>query len=120
MHCRERKIPGLSYAGGWAETITVPVDALARIPEELDFLDAAPFGCAGVPTFNAVRRAGGRAGGRVAVFGVGGLGHLAIQFAAEFGYETVAIARGGDREQLARELGAHQYIDGTHEHRARR
>ncbi|WP_413098642.1 alcohol dehydrogenase catalytic domain-containing protein [Streptomyces sp. Inha503] len=111
VHCPERKVPGLSYPGGWAQSITVPADALVRIPDELDFYDAAPFGCAGVTTFNAVRKAGTRAGGRVAVFGIGGLGHLAVQFAAKFGYETIAIARGGDREKLARDLGAHHYID---------
>ncbi|KDN75594.1 alcohol dehydrogenase [Streptomyces olindensis] len=111
VHCPERKIPGLSYPGGWAQSITVPADALVRIPDGLDFFDAAPFGCAGVTTFNAVRKAGTRAGGRVAVFGLGGLGHLAVQFAAKLGYETIAIARGGEREKLARDLGAHHYID---------
>ncbi|RXS88469.1 alcohol dehydrogenase [Streptomyces sp. TM32] len=111
VHCAERKIPGLSYPGGWAQSITVPANALARIPDGLGLFDAAPFGCAGVTTFNAVRKAGTRAGGRVAVFGLGGLGHLAVQFAAKLGYETIAIARGGAREKLARELGAHHYID---------
>ncbi|MER7794375.1 alcohol dehydrogenase catalytic domain-containing protein [Streptomyces sp. NPDC097640] len=113
VHCPERKVPGVSYPGGWAQSITVPADALARIPGGLDLFDAAPFGCAGVTTFNAVRTAGTRAGGRVAVFGIGGLGHLAVQFAAKLGYETIAIARGSDREQLARALGAHHYIDGN-------
>ncbi|QFX86029.1 alcohol dehydrogenase catalytic domain-containing protein [Streptomyces sp. SYP-A7193] len=111
VHCAERRIPGLSYPGGWAQSITVPADALARIPDGLDLFDAAPFGCAGVTTFNAIRKAGIRAGGRVAVFGIGGLGHLAVQFAAKLGYETVAVARGGDREHLVRELGAHHYVD---------
>ncbi len=111
VHCPERKVPGLSYPGGWAQSITVPADALARIPESLDLFDAAVFGCAGVTSFNAVRKAGTRAGGRVAVFGLGGLGHLAVQFAARLGYETVAIARGADREELARGLGARHYID---------
>ncbi|MBI0376071.1 alcohol dehydrogenase catalytic domain-containing protein [Streptomyces albiflaviniger] len=111
VHCAERKVPGLSYPGGWAQSITVPSDALARIPDGLDLFDAAPFGCAGVTTFNAVRKAGTRTGGRVAVFGLGGLGHLAVQFAAKLGYETVAIARGEHREELARSLGAHHYID---------
>ncbi|NUS30327.1 MAG: alcohol dehydrogenase catalytic domain-containing protein [Streptomyces sp.] len=111
VHCAERKIPGVSYPGGWAQSITVPADALARIPDGLDFFDAAPFGCAGVTTFNAIRAAGIRAAGRVAVFGIGGLGHLAVQFAAKLGYETIAIARGRDREQLAHGLGAHHYID---------
>lgn len=112
VHCPERRIPGLSYPGGWARSITVPADALARVPDGLGLFDAAPFGCAGVTTFNAVRRAGIRPGGRVAVFGLGGLGHLAVQFAAALGYETVAIARGAGREHLARDLGAHHYIDG--------
>ncbi|MEU1515577.1 alcohol dehydrogenase catalytic domain-containing protein [Streptomyces sp. NPDC005811] len=111
VHCPGRKVPGLSYPGGWARSITVPADALARIPDGLDPFDAAPFGCAGVTTFNAVRGAGVRAGGRVAVFGLGGLGHLAVQFAARLGYETVAVGRGSDREELARALGAHHYLD---------
>ncbi|MER6329346.1 alcohol dehydrogenase catalytic domain-containing protein [Streptomyces sp. NPDC001034] len=111
VHCPERRIPGLSYPGGWAQSITVPADALARVPDGLDLFDAAPFGCAGVTTFNAVRKAGIRAGGRVAVFGIGGLGHLAVQFATKLGYETVAIARGADREPLALDLGARHYID---------
>lgn len=111
VHCAERKVPGLSYPGGWAQSITVPADALARIPDGLELFDAAPFGCAGVTTFNAVRKAGIRAGGRIAVFGLGGLGHLAVQFATKLGYETIAVARGGDRAELARELGAHHYID---------
>ncbi|MGP3769620.1 alcohol dehydrogenase catalytic domain-containing protein [Streptomyces sp. SDT5-1] len=111
VHCPERMTPGLAYPGGWAQTVTVPADALARIPDGLGFFEAAPFGCAGVTTFNAVRKAGTRAGGRVAVFGIGGLGHLALQFAARNGYETVAVARGAGREQEARALGAHHYID---------
>ncbi|MGW3268257.1 alcohol dehydrogenase catalytic domain-containing protein [Streptomyces sp. NPDC001056] len=110
VHCPERRIPGLSYPGGWAQSITVPADALARVPDGLDLFDAAPFGCAGVTTFNAVRKAGIRAGGRVAVFGIGGLGHLAVQFATKLGYETVAIARGADREPLALDLGARHYM----------
>jgi len=111
VHCLERKVPGLSYQGGWAQSITVPADTLARIPEALDFFEAAPFGCAGVTAFNAVRKAGIRPGGRVAVYGVGGLGHLALQFAAKLGYETVAISRGDAREKLAYGLGAHHYIN---------
>ncbi|MGR3867552.1 alcohol dehydrogenase catalytic domain-containing protein [Streptomyces graminifolii] len=111
VHCPERKVPGLSYPGGWAQSITVPADALARVPDELDLFDAAPFGCAGVTTFNAVRKARIRAGGRVAVFGIGGLGHLALQFAAGLGYEAVAIARGAERGPLSRGLGARHYID---------
>jgi alcohol dehydrogenase len=113
VHCPERMVPGLSYPGGWATSITVPADALARIPDGLDPFEAAPFGCAGVTAFNAVRRGAAPAGGRVAVFGLGGLGHLAVQFARKLGYETIAIARGADREETARALGAHHYIDST-------
>lgn len=111
VHCAERKIPGLAYPGGWAQSITVPADALAAIPDGMDAFDAAPMGCAGVTTFNAIRHARVRAGGTIAVFGIGGLGHLAVQFAARMGYRTIAIARGADREPLARQLGAHHYID---------
>ncbi|MER7485849.1 alcohol dehydrogenase catalytic domain-containing protein [Streptomyces sp. NPDC126497] len=115
LYCPERKVPGLSYPGGWAQSIIVPADALARVPDGLDLFDAAVFGCAGVTSFNAVRNAGTRTGGRVAVFGLGGLGHLAVQFAARLGYETVAVARGADREELARGLGTRHYVDSTRE-----
>ncbi|MFK0003070.1 alcohol dehydrogenase catalytic domain-containing protein [Paenarthrobacter sp. NPDC090520] len=111
VHCPDRKVPGLSYPGGWAESVTVPAEALARIPEGLGFIDAAPMGCAGVTTYNALRHASLAPGSRVAVFGVGGLGHLAVQFAAKMGHEVVAIARGAGRETLARQLGAGHYID---------
>jgi alcohol dehydrogenase len=111
VHCPDRQVPGRSYPGGWAQSITVPADALAAIPDGMDFFDAAPMGCAGVTTFNAIRHAHLRAGGTVAVFGSGGLGHLAIQFAAKMGYRTIAIARGTDRAELAHQLGAHHYID---------
>ena len=111
VHCRDRQIPGISYAGGWAQSITVPVDALAAIPDGMDFFDAAPMGCAGVTTFNAIRHAQIPAGGTVAVFGIGGLGHLAVQFAAKMGHRVIAIARGADRADLARQLGAQDYID---------
>lgn len=113
VHCPERQIPGLSYPGGWAESLTVPASALARIPDGLSMAEAAPFGCAGVATFNAVRNGGARPGGRVAVLGIGGLGHLAVQFAARMGYDTVAIGRGPEKEDLARSLGARHYIDST-------
>ncbi|OLL16093.1 alcohol dehydrogenase catalytic domain-containing protein (plasmid) [Rhodococcus sp. M8-50] len=111
VHCAQRRTPGRSYPGGWAESLTVPADALARIPDGLDFVDAAPMGCAGVTTFNAIRHAGVAAGGRIAVFGFGGLGHLAVQFAAKMGYEVVVIARVPNLEKVAYELGAHHYID---------
>lgn len=113
VHCAERKTPGISYPGGWAESVTVPADAIATIPEGMSFVDAAPMGCAGVTTFNAVREAQLRPGATVAVFGVGGLGHLAVQFAAKMGHRVVAIARGAERASLARRLGAHDYIDST-------
>ena len=111
VHCPERMIPGISYSGGWSESITVPAVALAHIPEGFDTYEAAPMGCAGVTTFNAVRYCGAPAGGRIAVLGIGGLGHLGVQFAVAMGHEVYAIARGSEREQLARRLGAHHYID---------
>ncbi|MEU4197102.1 alcohol dehydrogenase catalytic domain-containing protein [Kribbella sp. NPDC026611] len=115
VHCPDRQIPGLSYPGGWASTITVPVNALIRIPEGLSMAEAAPFGCAGVTTFNALRNSGAEPGDRVAVVGIGGLGHLAVQFAAAMGFETVAIARGENKRPTALQLGAHHYIDASHD-----
>ncbi|MFJ9588202.1 alcohol dehydrogenase catalytic domain-containing protein [Streptomyces acidicola] len=115
VHCPRRRIPGLSYPGGWATTITVPANALIRIPEGLSMAEAAPFGCAGVTTFNALRDSGAEPGDRVAVLGIGGLGHLAVQFAAAMGFETVAIARGEDKRKDALELGARHYIDSSQE-----
>jgi D-arabinose 1-dehydrogenase-like Zn-dependent alcohol dehydrogenase len=111
VHCAQRQVPGMSYPGGWADSIAVPADALARIPDDVDFIDAAPMGCAGVTTYNAIRNAHLAPGATVAVFGVGGLGHLAVQFAAAMGYRTIAIARGPERAGLARELGAAGYLD---------
>lgn len=105
----------MSYRGGWGQYIAVPVDAIARIPEGMQLDDAAPFGCAGVTTFNAIRRANVPSGGRVAVFGLGGLGHLAVQFSAALGYETIALARGPARAAQALELGADRYVDTTEE-----
>ena len=104
-------IPGISYDGGHADYMIAPAVALARIPEGLSAADAAPLMCAGVTTFNSLRHAGARPGDLVAVLGIGGLGHLGVQFAAKAGYRTVAIARGKDKEPLARRLGAHHYID---------
>lgn len=111
VRCAVRQTPGISYPGGWAQAVTVPADALARIPDELGFFEAAPMGCAGVTTFNAIRHAEVTPGGRVAVFGIGGLGHLAVQFADKLGYEVVAIARGPERAEPATMLGADTYID---------
>ncbi|MER7332997.1 alcohol dehydrogenase catalytic domain-containing protein [Micromonospora sp. NPDC000119] len=119
VHCPRRQIPGLSYPGGWASSITVPANALVRIPEGLSMAEAAPFGCAGVTTFNALRHSGAEPGDRVAVLGIGGLGHLAVQFAAAMGFETVGIARGEDKRQTAIELGAHHYIDASREEAGR-
>jgi D-arabinose 1-dehydrogenase-like Zn-dependent alcohol dehydrogenase len=104
-------IPGISYDGGHADYMIAPAVALARIPEGLSAADAAPLMCAGVTTFNSLRHAGARPGDLVAVLGIGGLGHLGVQFAAKAGYRTVAIARGKDKEPLARRLGAHHYVD---------
>ncbi len=111
IDCRNLRIPGISYDGGYAEAMVAPADALAAIPDELGAADAAPLLCAGVTTFNALRRSGAMPGDVVAILGMGGLGHLGVQFANKLGYRTVAIARGGDKEALARKLGAHHFID---------
>ena len=112
LFCREgAPIPGISYDGGYADYVIAPAVALARIPDELSFEEAAPLMDAGVTTFNALRNSGARAGDLVAVLGIGGLGHLGVQFAAKMGFDTVAIARGRDKEPLARQLGARAYID---------
>src|SRR5919109_2827352 len=105
------QVPGITYDGGYAEYMIAPVEALALIPEELSAIDAGPLMCAGITTFNPLRNSGARPGETVAVLGVGGLGHLGIQFAAKMGFKTVAIARGRDKEPLARKLGARHYID---------
>jgi len=105
------QITGIAYDGGYAEYMIAPSAALALIPEGLTAIEAGPLMCAGVTTFNSLRNSGARPGDLVAILGVGGLGHLAIQFAAKMGFRTVAIARGMDKEPLARKLGASQYID---------
>ena len=111
--CRFAKICGFSYDGGWAEYLVVPAEAVAALPEELPADEAAPLLCAGITTFNSLRNSGARAGDVVAVQGVGGLGHLGIQYASKLGFVTVAIARGKDRESLAKKLGATHYIDAS-------
>lgn len=111
--CEQGQVPGISYDGGYAEYMLAPLEALARIPDDLSYLDAAPLLCAGITTFNALRHSGARAGELVAIHGIGGLGHLGVQYAARMGFRTVAIARGKDKESLARRLGAHDYIDST-------
>lgn len=106
-------ISGISYDGGYADYMIAPTEALASIPEELLAVDAGPLMCAGVTTYNALRNSGARAGDLVAVHGIGGLGHLGVQFATKMGFRTVAIARGPKKEELARKLGAHDYVDST-------
>jgi alcohol dehydrogenase len=111
--CPNLKVPGWAYDGGYAESVIAPVDALARIPDTMNFEDAAPLSCAGVTTFNGLRWTGAQPGGRAAILGIGGLGHLAVRFAVAMGFETIAIARGPEKAEFARELGAHHYIDST-------
>jgi D-arabinose 1-dehydrogenase-like Zn-dependent alcohol dehydrogenase len=107
------QITGFSFDGGYAEFMVAPAIALAVVPEELSAVEAAPLMCAGVTTYNALRNSGARPGDVVAVLGLGGLGHLAVQYAAKMGFKTVAIARGQDKESFARKLGAWHYIDST-------
>ncbi|HXV24721.1 MAG TPA: alcohol dehydrogenase [Alphaproteobacteria bacterium] len=111
IDCANAKIPGINMDGGYAQYMIAPTAALARVPEGLEAAEAAPLLCAGITTFNALRNSPARGGDTVAILGIGGLGHLGIQFAAKMGFRTVAIARGRDKERLARELGAHHFID---------
>ena len=111
ISCENGQIPGIAYDGGYAEYMVAPAEAIARIPDDLSDVDAAPLLCAGITTFNSLRESVARPGDLVAVLGVGGLGHLGIQFAAKMGFEVAAIARGTDKEPLAKQLGAHHYID---------
>jgi D-arabinose 1-dehydrogenase-like Zn-dependent alcohol dehydrogenase len=110
-NCKNLKVPGISYDGGYAQYVVVPVEALAAIPESLSDVDAAPLLCAGLTTFNSLRHSGALPGDLVAVQGIGGLGHLGIQFANKFGYKVAAIGRGPENAALAKKLGAHVYID---------
>lgn len=112
-NCRNRKITGISYDGGYQEYMVAPAEALVAIPESVSDADAAPLLDAGVTTFGALRRSGASPGDLVAVQGIGGLGHLGIQFANKFGYRVVAIARGPQDAALAKKLGASEYIDST-------
>ena len=109
--CANRKITGIDFDGGYAGYMIAPASALAAIPDELPAEEAGPFMCAGVTVYNALRNSGARGGDVVAIHGIGGLGHLGIQYARQMGFETVAIGRGKDKEPLARKLGAHHYID---------
>jgi D-arabinose 1-dehydrogenase-like Zn-dependent alcohol dehydrogenase len=105
------QVTGISFDGGYAEYMIAPATALALMPTDLSMTEAAPLMCAGLTTYNALRHSGARSGDLVAVLGIGGLGHLGVQYAARMGFRTVAIARGKDKEPLARELGAAHYID---------
>lgn len=109
--CVVEKITGISFDGGYAEYMIAPSEAVAAIPEDLPADEAAPLLCAGITVYNSLRNAGARPGDLVAVQGIGGLGHLGIQYARQMGFRTVAIGRGQDKEALARKLGAHHYID---------
>jgi D-arabinose 1-dehydrogenase-like Zn-dependent alcohol dehydrogenase len=111
--CVNRKVTGIDFDGGYATHVIVPATALAAIPDDVPAEEAGPFMCAGVTVFNALRNSGARAGDIVAVHGIGGLGHLGVQYARRMGFKTVAINRGKDKEELARQLGAHDYIDAT-------
>jgi D-arabinose 1-dehydrogenase-like Zn-dependent alcohol dehydrogenase len=115
VHCPQAQVPGVAYAGGFADSVVVPAVALAAIPDELTAVEAAPLACAGVTVYNALRRSAARSGDMVAILGLGGLGHLGVQFAAKMGFRTVAIARGTEKAKLAHELGAEHYIDSTTE-----
>ncbi len=119
-NCTDVRITGLSYDGGYQEYMVAPVEALARMPESLDAAEAAPMLCAGLTTFNALRHSGALPSDLVAVQGIGGLGHLGIQFAQKFGYQVVAIGRGTGNAALAKKLGANVYIDSTGDERGGR
>jgi NADPH2:quinone reductase len=120
QQCENAEITGITYDGGYAEYTTVPSEALAAIPEDLVAADAAPLLCAGVTTYNALRNTDARPGDLVAVQGVGGLGHLGIQYAHAAGFETVALSRSPDKADLARELGADHFVDASEEDPAKR
>src|SRR6202166_3136286 len=111
INCKNEKITAISHDGGYAEYMVTPAEAVAAIPDDLPAAEAAPLLCAGITVFNALRNSGARPGDLVAVQGIGGLGHLGIQYARQMGFRTVAIGRGKDKETLARKLGAHEYVD---------
>jgi propanol-preferring alcohol dehydrogenase len=111
LNCVKAKITGITHDGGYAEYVVVPTESVARIPAKLEAAAAGPLLCAGVTTYNSLRNSGARPGDTVAVQGIGGLGHLGIQYAAKMGFRTVAVSSGSDKEELARQLGAHEYVD---------
>jgi D-arabinose 1-dehydrogenase-like Zn-dependent alcohol dehydrogenase len=109
--CLKLQVPGIAYDGGYAEYVIAPAVALARIPDGLSAAEAGPLLCAGITTFNALRHSAAGPGDLVGILGLGGLGHLAVQYAAKMGFDVVAIARGAEKEELAKKLGARTYID---------
>jgi D-arabinose 1-dehydrogenase-like Zn-dependent alcohol dehydrogenase len=111
LMCRFAKISGITVDGGWAEYMVAPAEAVAALPENVPFDEAAPLLCAGITTYNSLRHSGAKPGDVVAVHGIGGLGHLGIQYANKMGFHTVAIGRGKEKEALALKLGARQYVD---------
>ncbi len=111
INCQNARFTGVSFDGGYAEYLVVPHEALALVPESLDAAEGAPLLCAGITTFNALRHSPALPGDLVAVQGLGGLGHLGVQFANRLGFRTVAVSRGADKEELARKLGADEYVD---------
>jgi len=113
IHCANEKITGIHYDGGYSEYMVAPWEAVVSMPESLDLDEAAPLLCAGITTFNSLRHSGAQPGDLLAVVGIGGLGHLGIQFANKFGYQVAAISRGKENEALAKKLGAHVYIDSS-------
>jgi len=113
VSCTNQEVTGVQHDGGYAEVMLSRASGLVSVPEELSSTDAAPLLCAGLTTFNALRNSSARAGDLVAILGIGGLGHLAVQYARKMGFRTVAIARGSEKAQLATDLGAHIYLDST-------
>src|ERR1700690_2477177 len=111
INCQNEKITGISHDGGYQEYMVAPAEAVAAIPDDLAAADAAPLLCAGITVYNSLRNSGARSGDLVAVQGIGGLGHLGIQYARQMGFRTFAIGRGKDKEALARKLGAAHYVD---------
>ena len=111
LHCESAQVTGISYDGGYGEYVVAPAVAVARLAEGMSFADAAPLLCAGITTFNALRNSGARSGDLVGIQGLGGLGHLGVQYARAMGHEVVAISRGADKEEFAKQLGAQHYVD---------
>ena len=111
INCANAQITGISFDGGYAEYLCAPQEAVAALPDDLDFAEAAPLLCAGITTYNALRNAGAEPGDLVAVQGIGGLGHLAVQYAATFGYDVAALSRSSDKAALATDLGADYFIN---------